>query len=127
MRDPFVHELRVRFARRDTYFNRGENEELDLKDRNRYYDIAFFEQRILESYFTNTMQQSLFKLPSHRLTKQQHWRSPNEAYFSRVSAYLITNYSQRQALYVWLLALSGLAVVWFGLKVKGPKKIPAKG
>ncbi len=108
--NPFLHEARVHLFRRDRYLKNAQRDKEDETLFADYLDVAYRENRIMEKYFTQTLNSSSYRLSpeTHALVKQYYRRDAN--YDSPVSEHLITVASE------WHLVLGLLSVI-FGLIV----------
>ncbi len=109
MTDPFLHELRVHLNRRDYYLKTGlQAARYAHAERQRRLQIAFFENRIVEKYFSNTLAQSSFGLEHDMQVLLEASVDKGQRYESPVSENLITFLSKPQLL---LLLLGAIAVL----------------
>jgi len=102
--NPFMHELRVHIFRRDTYLARGKSTS-KLKDKKESYFIAFKENLLLEKYFRNSIEKSVYQWNKNTLKEPEVLIDKGKLYESPVSASLFTSFSERT---VWVLILSAI-------------------
>lgn len=109
--DPFLHELRVHLNRRDYYFKTAQEvERYSAEDRQRRWQIAYFENRIVEKYFLETLRASSFQLGQEERSLIKDNALLSEFYESPVSSALITRISQPQLFYLLLILFVALAI-----------------
>lgn len=109
--DPFLHEVRVRLFRRDRYLfvadYIGEDD-----DRYRWHvTVGYRENRILETFFPNTLHHSGSQLSPERSAQLAQQQDPEESYESMVSVDLWTRMGERHVVAgsgTMLLALLGI-------------------
>ena len=92
--DPFMHELRVHLFRRDTYLEKGKSA-ANLGEKREFYFIAYKENLILEKYFYNSINKSVYQWNediNHTLGVSI---DKNRTYESPVSANLFTSFSEK--------------------------------
>jgi len=119
IRDPFLHELRVHLNRRDYYFKTAQEvERYTLEDRQRRWQIAYYENKIVEKYFLKTLSASSFQLSQQERKLIKDNVELGEYYESPVSNTLITGISQTQMLYLLLIVLGGLIIWRFKLSAR---------
>ena len=120
IKDPFLHEARVHLFSRDINVVRGDEAE-DEDTRREKYTIAYWENRILEKYFGPLLQASSYDWPAEIKAKVEDNALTDSTYESRVSKYLMTNFSQQQVLWFFIGVLSGLILLGqiFGKRVSG--------
>ena len=112
-RDPLAVEARIHVFRRD----RHAGEALWRKDPGeaRYYaHVARGENRILKTYFSNTLARSVFAWPAEREQRIEELSRGAAPYRSAVSSQLITRFSQKQisAFLLLLLLAAGAGERW---------------
>ena len=118
-RDAYAHETGIHLFRRNRYLSRARSEEPDRANK---YNIAFQENRILEKYFPAALYQSTHRW-SEDLRAQVELAAYNEEeYESRVSAGLITRFSEKQVLAGLTLAVIGslLLAAYYGRRKESP-------
>jgi len=102
--NPFLHELRVHAYRRDAYIRKANKTQvIDAKKES--YFIAFKENLILDRYFTQTMENSIYRRNRGEIENIERLIDKNKKYKSPVSSNLITNFSETEA---WLVILFSL-------------------
>ena len=122
--DPFLHELRVHLNRRDFYLKTAQQtQRYSDQEQRRRFRIAYFENKIVEKYFSNTLERSSFQLNqtdnelmSEKLIDRSYYNSP-------VSESLITLLSKRQLLILLALFLFGLIVLNFKFMSSTPTRL----
>jgi hypothetical protein len=96
VRDPFLHELRVRLFRRDRYLKVArENRENPAKHQE-LISTSFFEQRLLENWYPHALRAAGMDWPAE-LRAHAAAVSSREPQVSLVSWELLTGFSERQA------------------------------
>jgi len=100
--DPFMHELRVHIFRRDTYFEKGKST-LNLNDKKESYFITYKENLILEKYFKNSIEKSVYRWDEDTLRESKELIDKSKHYESPVSANLFTSFSEKT---VWTVIFS---------------------
>ena len=119
MTDPFLHELRVHLNRRDYYLKTGKQQHrYSQEERQKRLQTAWFENRIVEKYFSQTLASSSFSLPPEDKTLLSNSVDKEMFYVSPVSESLITYLSKTQLLALLLALLIGLLVWDFKLRAK---------
>lgn len=104
--DPFLHEMRVHLNRRDHYLwllrqeHRGSGAE-----RRQYLTNAWFENRIVEKYFSETLAKSSFLLPAATVEWLGEQVDTDVYHESTVSKHLITRFNRTQLLLLLTLML----------------------
>lgn len=98
--DPFLHEAGLHLIRRNGYIGVLANHRADPADEAFHARVAWSENRILEKYFPRTLQYSGQTLPESRLRELKRLASGCPDFRSTVSDYLITSFTQRQAMLV---------------------------
>jgi len=96
MRDPFLHELRVRLFRRDRYFNVARANRGDAAKHKELISVSFFEQRLLENWYPHTLRATGRDWPPD-LRARAAGASNGEPHVSPVSRELLTGFTERQA------------------------------
>ncbi|HMP77214.1 MAG TPA: VanZ family protein [Kiritimatiellia bacterium] len=96
VRDPFLHELRVRLFRRDRYWNYARANRDDPVKHANLISISFAEQRLLENWYPHTLRASGRDWPTD-LRARAEAASHRKPYTSWVSHSLITSFTERQA------------------------------
>lgn len=109
--DPFVHEARVHLHSRNYHFMKAQEHRDDPYLYKRHLNIAYRENRIMERYFTKTLQSSSYAWPADRLDYVkshllQDWTRP-----SWVSRGLVTGASEAQVGLLFVILLVGLAIL----------------
>jgi hypothetical protein len=115
--DPFLHEARVHLFRRDIYLEWARVAEEDGKGWQ--YNIAYWENRILEDYFGELLRASSYSWPAGVEAEIREHLRTDQIYESKVSHYLITNVSERQVFWLFLGAVLGLVLLgrYFGRRI----------
>ncbi len=108
--EPFMHELRVHIFRRDTYFGKGRSTS-KLNDKIEFYLIAYKENLILEKYFNNSIEKSVYRWNEDTLQESEALIDKSKPYESPVSANLFTSFSEKT---VWgsIFVLMALLVLF---------------
>ncbi len=96
VRDPFLHELRVRLYRRDRYWDLARENWGDPAKHKELISISFNEQRLLEDWHSHTLRAAGMDWPTD-LRARAEAVSSREPYVSPVSWELLTGFTQRQA------------------------------
>ncbi len=110
--DPFLHEARVHLHRRDTQLQDAQLfKDKDLDEYRRRISIAYYENMILEKYFTETLSKSALKLPVSTVNLLQGIAMQDVSYDSPVSGHLLTRISERQVLWVSLLLVLIILII----------------
>lgn len=114
MSDPFIHEARVHLFRRDRHFKRAFDIQNSPEKYAEHLTIAWRENRIMETYFGNTLQQSDYVWPEEiRVFARQHLL-PGEQEDSWVSRALITRISEWMVVCLLLVIILGLITLhWY--------------
>ncbi len=100
--NPFLHELRIHVYRRNKYFNSSrENSKLDEKIE--FLFIAYKENLILEKYFGNTINASVYGWDEKKIHEVESQIIKSKFYKSPVSAHLFTSFTERT---VWIFIVS---------------------
>lgn len=105
--NPFLHEFRVHVYRRDVYFRKASSTS-DFDTKKKFYFIAFKENMILERYFTQTTENSIYRRNRSEIEKMEQFIDKNKPYKSLVSSDLITTFSEPEA---WLVILVSLLLM----------------
>jgi len=100
--EPFMHELRVHIFRRDTYLKKGKSSS-NQREKQESYLIAYKENLILERYFKNSIEKSVYRWDEDTLQESKELIDKSKPYESPVSANLFTSFSEKT---VWVLILS---------------------
>jgi hypothetical protein len=96
MRDPFLHELRVRLFRRDRYRTLAQKNRADPEKHQQAISNSFTEQRLLENWYPNSLRAAGMEWPSD-IRATFAGASSRERHGSPVSRELITGFTKRQA------------------------------
>jgi len=96
MRDPFLHELRVRLFRRDRYWNLARVNRGDPAKYQELISISFSEQRLLENWHPHTLRAAGMDWPAD-LRARAAAAASGERQGSPVSRELLTGFTERQA------------------------------
>ena len=96
MRDPYLHELRVRLFRRDRYWNRARAKRGDPAKHKELISISFIEQRLLENWYPHTLRAAGMDWPADRRARAAA-ASSGKRLGSPVSRELLTGFTKRQA------------------------------
>jgi hypothetical protein len=110
MRDPFLHELRVRLFRRDRYWSLAEKNGDDPKLREELISVSFTEQRLLENWYPQSLRAAGMDWPAD-LRARVAAAADAERQGSPVSRELITGFTRRQAQAVLGALLLGVVCV----------------
>lgn len=109
--DPFLHELRVHLNRRDYYFKTAQEvEKRTVEERQRRWQIAYYENAIVEKYFPETLSASSFQLSQKERKLIRDNVKLREPYESPVSSALITGISQTQLFYLLVILMLVLLI-----------------
>jgi len=117
--DPFMHELRVHIFRRDTYLGKGKST-LKLNDKKESYFIAYKENLILEKYFKNSIEKSVYSWNNDILHESEAIIDKSKHYESPVSANLFTSFSEKT---VWIVILSLISFLFLINLILPSKKV----
>ncbi len=119
MTDPFLHELRVHLNRRDYYLKTGkQTKRYSPVEQQRRLRIAYFENKIVEKYFSSTLEESSFTLHQRDKLLIKNSVNSDSYYDSPVSQSLITVLSKKQLLTLLIVSLLGLLILRVKLKTK---------
>jgi hypothetical protein len=112
VRDPFLHELRVRLFRRDRYWQRARAQR-DPAKRQILLSISFNEQRLLENWYPQTLRAAGKDWPA-AMRARAAAASTGEREGSPVSRELLTGYEKAQAQMAFgaLLLVAALAATF---------------
>ncbi len=104
--DPFLHELRVHLYSRNINIKIANENKVDLKTYTKYMTRAYYENNILEKYFTQTLKQSqsFWDRDYFKLLKQDI--DLNIPYESKTSQHLITQISE-----IWLQCIFSVLIM----------------
>jgi len=111
--DPFLHEVRVHLFRRDRYLTAAGWKPEGEHWVRRHLTVGYRENRILESFFPNTLRHSGGELTPERRANLAQQQYPEEPYESKVSQNLLTRIGERHVVAgagATLLALLGIHV-----------------
>ncbi len=92
--NPFMHELRVHIFRRYAYLKKGKSASR-LKDKKGFYFIAYKENLILDKYFKNSIEKSVYRWNEDTLRESEALIDKGNYYESPVSANLFTSFSEK--------------------------------
>jgi hypothetical protein len=106
--DPFVHEARVHLFRRDRFIARAREPAHDLEFQRQHCSVAGRENRILETYFPETLRASSYTLSEETAAFVAAHFDPGMPYESRVSDTLVVRYKEW---HFWLLSAVLIAVL----------------
>jgi hypothetical protein len=119
--DPFLHEARVRLFRRDTYLERARlAEQEDL--RRRQFNVAYWENRILEANFSELLRASDYGWPAELAAEVRKHARTDEVHISGVSRSLITAVDERQVFWLTLVSVVGLLLLGSTLGRRMPNR-----
>ncbi len=123
MNDPFLHEAGVRLYSRDIYLQRA-RDATDDDWRHRQFTSAYWENRILESYFGGLLRASSARWPNALEVEITEKIDTEGEFESWVSRHLITAFTRQQALWFFVCAVVGLLLLarFFGSWVPGWSK-----
>jgi hypothetical protein len=107
VRDPFLHEIRVRLFRRDRYATRARKNRRDPKKQQEWLRVAFSEQRLLENWYPHTLRASGKDWPADLRARAAAAASNGKRLGSPVSRELLTGFGKRQAQTVLAALLLG--------------------
>ncbi len=96
MRDPFLHELRVRLFRRDRYLKVAHANRGDPAKHKEFISTSVFEQRLLENWYPHTLRAAGMDWPAD-LRARAAAASSGEPHVSPVSREILTGFTERQA------------------------------
>jgi hypothetical protein len=111
--DPFVHEARVHLFRRDMHFDMAEADTGDVKKLAWHCTVAYLENRIMEKYFTDTLDHSSYGWSAETVSSLKKSLLNDHIYESRVSKNLFTRITERQVIGFFVCILTGLFVLDF--------------
>jgi hypothetical protein len=108
--DPFLHEARVHLFSRDQNFFWAVQPETDPQTRAKCLTAAFFENRIMEKYFPQTLGHSTYLWTNRQRALAAEGIVPDAVHDSWVSRDLITRFSETQVclFFVLLILILGL-------------------
>ncbi len=109
--DPFVHEARVHIYRRDHYMAVAGKHVENPASFLLHNTVAFRENQILETAFSQTLYRSRYRLKPAQLEALREHLDETLSYASPVSAGLITRITERQVLWLFLAVLVALGLV----------------
>ena len=109
--DPFVHEARVHLFARDRWISNAEKYPEGDRRFHHGLTVGLRENRILEKYFPNTLQQSGSKFSPERRAYLAARQIPDLQIESRVSKDVVTGIDERHLFFGWLASLLLLLVV----------------
>ena len=101
---PFLYEMRIHLFRRDRYSERGRKAEGRRQKtgegggRREFWTVAYMENMILERYFGETLERSVYKWPDERKREIVKEVDVEKGYESPVSKELFTRFSEKE---VW--------------------------
>ena len=120
--DPYIHEVGIHLFGRNRNLRNAKKKE---PRPSRHYDIAYRENQILEKYFPTSLTESRHRW-SRQLRKQVgEMADTSSVYESRVSAGLITRFTERQVLLGYgaaIVAMLLLAAVFGGRRKIGANR-----
>jgi hypothetical protein len=105
---PFLHELRVHIFRRDRKFDQAERANSEGERRKALF-IAYKENLILEKYFSQTIQKSVYKWSEEKLKSIEVLIDKSQLYKSPVSASLFGSFNEKKlwtAIFISLICLA---------------------
>ena len=103
----FLHECRIHVFRRDRYFKRA-NRASNLNTKRNYYFIAYKENLILQKYFTQTIENSIYHWGDSQIEKSGVIIEKEKSYESPVSANLFTSFTEKD---IWLSIFALLSLL----------------
>lgn len=109
-RHPFLYEARVHLFHRDRYWTRARRA-TDPAERRRLATLAWRENRILERYFPETWNRTRAAWDDGRRRRVARLVRSEQGFDSEVSNWLVTSFSETQAVAGLLAALVALALV----------------
>jgi hypothetical protein len=102
--DAFIHEARVHLHRRDYYMQTAiKFKDSDINEFQRRMTIAYYENRIMEKYFPQTLSLSSFALPPESISIMKENSALSASYDSHVSRNLLTHISEKQVLWASII------------------------
>jgi len=117
--DPFLHEARVHLYSRDANFSVA----LNIGPTSDGYEWAltkaYRENQILEKYFSNTLQSSIYVWPPEKFTLTEQYLQQEKVFRSWVSRHLITSVTDIQVATFFVLLVVGLVLSDLYLKRRG--------
>ncbi len=102
IRDPYAHEAGVRLFRREFHIDRAREPDRDAAE---HYTIAYFENQILQAFFTNAIERSTHRWSDEVAAEVAAGARRDIAYLSPVSSAVITRLGQTEILALFLLAI----------------------
>ncbi len=102
IRDPYAHEAGVRLFRREFHLDRAREPERDAAE---HYTIAYFENDILQAYFTSAITNSKYRWSDALAAEVAAGARRDSAYLSQVSSALITRVGQGGIVAFFLLTI----------------------
>ncbi len=109
--DPFLHEARVHLFRRDRYLRKAKELEMDLAEYRYRLSVAFYENRIMEKYFHNTLHHSNYVLPPQDIDLMRANLIADMKYESAVSKSLVTGFQEEHTIAILASIFFGIALV----------------
>jgi hypothetical protein len=124
--DPFLHEARVHLFRRDTYLERARQAEQEDERRDQF-NIAYWENRILEVNFGEVLRASSYLWPAELEAEVRLHARTDEVHVSGVSRSLVTKVSERQVFWLTLAGVVGLLLLGIYLGRRVPDRADMAG
>ena len=109
--DPFIHEARVHLFRRDAYLVNSKKNTEDEMNYRTHLTVAYWENKILEKYFKNTLGNSGYVLPQYQIDMLEKNSIADHKYESPVSKGLVTAVREWQVIGLLVVVLLGLVFV----------------
>lgn len=120
---PFLHEARVHLFRRDHYLDYLKEHLHDPDKGRECATVAFHENGVMETHFSNTLVHSSYVLPPEQVDFLRRRAGPGDGYVSPVSQHLSTRLSEAPLAGIVLAAVAVLTV----LERRGRGKIDGPG
>jgi hypothetical protein len=118
--DPFIHELRIHIFRRDTHSDKARATS-EISEKKESYFIAYKENLILEKYFSQSIEKSVYRWNEEILRESEALIDKSRLYESPVSANLFTSFSEKTMWLFILTLISSLALINLILHSMGKK------
>jgi len=109
-RDAYAHEAGVHLYRREYHFDRAREK---IGRQAEHYNIAFRENQILEKYYTASLQNSSHHWNPEVALEVSSKALKTSAFESPVSADIITRFSERQVISLFMVAIVVLLILGF--------------
>lgn len=112
--NPFLYEFRIHIFRRDSYYQKTIIAS-KLDEKGDSYFVAHMENLILQKYFAQTLQRSIYKWDKDKIHETVDSIAKRKLYKSPVSASLITGFSEKSmwiTIITLILLLALINIIW---------------